>query len=454
VSRDARGHARPGAARAGIRGPRPCELHGWSRRVIAIVLVAALAGCARRHGPVTIRFWAMGREGEVVSELVRDFEREHPGVRVRVQQIPWTAAHEKLLTAYVGDATPDLAQLGNSWIPEFAALNALAPLDPRIARSTVVGLAHDFPGIWAGNVVDGVTYGVPWYVDTRVLFYRRDLLRAAGYDRMPTTWSGWREAMRALRARSGNSKYAIFLPVNEWAQPVILGLQAGSPMLRDHDTRGAFSEPEFRRAFDFLLDLYRERLAPPISANEIANAYQEFGRGTFAMWITGPWQLGEFASRLPPELQGAWDTAPLPGPDGDSTGVSLAGGSSLVLFRGSKHPELAWQLVEFLSRPEQQVRFWRLTGDLPARREAWNDTALVADRRMQAFRTQLQRIGLTPMIPEWEAIATRVLEHTETAARGAVTPEAALAALDKDVDLLLEKRRWLLARAALHGSRP
>ena len=423
-------------------------------QVLAIVLVAALAGCARRGGPVTIRFWAMGREGEVVSELVRDFERGHPGVRVRVQQIPWSAAHEKLLTAYVGNATPDLAQLGNSWIPEFAALNALAPLDQRIARSTVVGPAHDFPGIWAGNVVDGVTYGVPWYVDTRVLFYRRDLLRAAGYDRMPSTWAGWRAAMRAVRARSGNARYAIFLPVNEWAQPVILGLQAGSPMLRDHDTRGAFSEPEFRRAFDFLLELYRERLAPPISANEIANAYQEFGRGTFAMWITGPWQLGEFASRLPPELQNAWDTAPLPGPDGDSTGVSLAGGSSLVLFRGSKHADLAWQLAEFLSRPDQQVRFWRLTGDLPARREAWNDTALVADRRMQAFRTQLQRIGLTPMIPEWEAIATRVLEHTETAARGAVTPEAALAALDKDVDLLLEKRRWLLARAAVRGAHP
>jgi multiple sugar transport system substrate-binding protein len=255
--------------------------------------------------------------------------------------------------------------------------------------------------------------------------------------------------MRAVRARSGNKSYAIFLPTNEWAQPIILGLQSGSPLLRDHDSRGDFSGAEFRRAFGFLLDLYRERLAPPVSANEIANAYQEFGRGTFAMWITGPWQLGEFTNRLPPELQGAWDTAPLPGPTGDSSGVSLAGGSSLVLFRGSKHAELAWSLAEFLSRPEQQVRFWRLTGDLPARREAWADSALAADPRMAAFRVQLQRIGLTPMIPEWEAIATRVLEHTESAARGAVTADAALAALDHDVDRLLEKRRWLLARAAL-----
>ncbi len=70
-----------------------------------------------------------------MQELVRGFEQENPGIRVRVQQIPWTAAHEKLLTAYVGDATPDLAQLGNSWIAEFTELGALAPLDSLVAMS-------------------------------------------------------------------------------------------------------------------------------------------------------------------------------------------------------------------------------------------------------------------------------------------------------------------------------
>ena len=58
---------------------------------------------------------------------------------MRVQQIPWTAAHEKLLTAFAGDATPDVCQLGNTWIPEFAALDALEPLDDRVATS------HDDP---------------------------------------------------------------------------------------------------------------------------------------------------------------------------------------------------------------------------------------------------------------------------------------------------------------------
>ena len=70
----------------------------------------------------------MGREGEVVRQLLPDFEREHPGIRVEVQQLPWTAAHQKLLTAFAGDALPDVAQLGNTWLPEFVALHAIDPV--------------------------------------------------------------------------------------------------------------------------------------------------------------------------------------------------------------------------------------------------------------------------------------------------------------------------------------
>jgi multiple sugar transport system substrate-binding protein len=136
----------------------------------------------------------------------------------------------------------------------------------------------------------------------------------------------------------------------------------------------------------------------------------------------------------------------MPGPDGPESGVSLAGGSSLVLFRGSRHPEAAWRLIEFLLRPEQQVRFYHLTGDLPAHREAWNDTALAGDARIRSFGTQLQRAVPTPKVPEWELITARLQEKVEMAVRGAMPPDSALAALDREVDRILEKRRWLLER--------
>jgi len=395
-------------------------------------------------------FWAMGREGEVVQTLVREFEVRNPDVRVRVQQIPWTAAHEKLLTAHVGRATPDLAQLGNTWVPEFQALGALVDLGDLVAASGDVDPRDHFSGIWDTNVLGGRLYGIPWYVDTRVLFYRTDLLAAAGFSGPPRTWDQWRRCLEALSAR-GPEKYGILLPINEWTQPVILGLQAGSPLLKDGDTRGDFSGPAFGRALAFYAGLFADGLAPPVSNNEVANLYQEFERGTFAMFITGPWNIGECRRRLPPDMQDDWTTAPMPAPEGTGPGLSLAGGSSLVVFESSAHKEEAWRLIEFLSRPEQQVRFFRLTGDLPAHREAWSAPELADDPEAKAFREQLDYVVSTPKIPEWEQIATRIWERTEAVVRGAETPAEATARLDADVDRILAKRRWLLERKGAGG---
>src|SRR6185436_7228837 len=107
-----------------------------------------LSCTAPRNSQTTvIEFWGLGREGEVVAEMLPEFERRNPGIRVSLQQIPWIAAHEKLTTAHVGEATPHVAQIGNTWIAEFVTMRALEELGAvRVDRSDY------FPGIWATNV--------------------------------------------------------------------------------------------------------------------------------------------------------------------------------------------------------------------------------------------------------------------------------------------------------------
>jgi multiple sugar transport system substrate-binding protein len=418
---------------------------------LGIVLLAALA-CARGSGDhrTTVRFWAFGREGEVVREMVPEFEKRHPDIHIEVQQVPWTAAHEKLLTAFVGNATPDAAQLGNSWIPEFVSLGALASLEERTARSAVAGRGDSFPGIWDTNVVDGTTWGLPWYVDTRLLFYRTDLVAAAGDLWPPRSWADWREAMERIQKAGGPGKFAILAPIDEWTQPVIFGLQTQAGLLRDGGRRGAFRDPRFRKAMAFYLDFYSAGLAPSLDLQGVANMYQQMAEGYFAMVITGPWNLGEFRNRMPAGMQDRWATAPLPPPEAGMPypGASLAGGSSLVLFRKAEHPEAAWAWLEYLSEPAQQARFYQLSGDLPARRSAWKLAGLADDPRSAPFLVQLENVAPTPKVPEWEQIATRVAECAEQVMRGGRDLDEALAALDADVDRILEKRRWMLDRAA------
>jgi multiple sugar transport system substrate-binding protein len=413
-------------------------------------MVLATAGCRRADERRTIRFWAMGREAEVVGALIPQFEREHPGLRVELQQIPWTAAHEKLLTAYAADALPDICQLGNTWVPEFAELNALEPLQPYVDASNVVVQADYFPGIWDTNVIDGGLYGVPWYVDTRLIFYRKDLLAAAGYDAPPRTWTEWMAAMTAIKRQRGEGRYAVLLPLNEFEQLLSLALQQQDPLLRDG--QGNLDSPGFRRALAFYAGMFEAGLAPSMSETQISNVWDEFFNGLFVFYVSGPWNIREFRKRVPAGLEDAWGTAPLPGPDGPGAGI--AGGTSLVLFRDSPRKREAWAFVEFLSRPDIQQKFHAEIGNLPPRRSTWEHPALRADPYAVAFRDQLERVKPTPKVLEWERIVQEMRLASERVVRGGQSQDAAVRQLDATVDAMLEKRRWVEARRAARAEAP
>lgn len=426
---------------------------GMSRREALVVLsgaALAFAGCSRSSGRKELTFWGAGREGEVAAELIRGFQEEHPDIDVNVQKMPFTVAHEKLLTAYAGETLPDLCQLGNTWIPEFAALDALEPLDSYVAASPHVPLDDYFEGILASNRIDETLFGIPWYVDTRLLYYRRDLLRQAGFDEPPTSWAQWSEMLGAIKQLVGPERYSVLLPLNEFEPLLVLALQLPSELLRDDGRYGNFRGQDFRRALTFYASLFERGWAPRMTNTQISNVWDEFGRGFFSFYISGPWNIAEFKRRLPPALQDAWMTATMPGPDGP--GVSSAGGSSLVIFKSSKVKPEAWLLAEYLSRPPVQRRFYDLTGDMPSRRSSWQTPALVESPYARAFLAQLDRVRSPPKVPEWERIATEMRLTGERVVQGVQTIDEAVIALDRRADEILAKRRWMLERNTLPGA--
>jgi multiple sugar transport system substrate-binding protein len=415
---------------------------GGRRLCVLMLLLLVLSCSGTKQNQTTVEFWGLGREGEVVIQLLPEFHRQHPDIHIDVQQIPWTAAHEKLLTSHVGNSFPDCTQIGNTWIPELVALRAIEPLNARVQASRVIDERDYFPGIWETNVVDKKLYGVPWYVDTRVLFYRTDMVA-----KPPRTWSEWIATMEQVKRSSRDPHFfPLLMPTNEWPQPVILAVERGAPFVTD-DGHARFSEPRFIEAFSFYLDIYKRGLAQVMGSGQVANLYQQFGAGDFAMFISGPWDVGNLRLRLPPELQDKWTTAPMPAPDGTPyPGKSLSGGSSLVISSRTDKQAACWALIEFLSRPDIQIRFYEESGDLPPRRAAWTIPKLKDDPQIAAFRLQLDHTAALPRLPEWENIATSIFEHGQLATRGQFGAAEAARSLDRRVETMLEKRRWVLSR--------
>jgi multiple sugar transport system substrate-binding protein len=410
-------------------------------RLFALCVLSLLLGCDAHRSVTVLRFWAIGREGEVLAQLLAPFSAAHPEIEIKIEQLPWTGAHAKLLTAVAGDATPDLCQLGNTWVPELVALKALQPVDEWVRHSTIIDRSDYFDGIWATSQMRGQSYAIPWYVDTRLLFYRKDILRQAGFNRPPVDWVEWRTQMRAIQ-RLSPDKTALFLPLNEFEPMVALGLQFDTPLIDEAQARALFQSADVTTAMRFYIGLFAEGLSTKMTDQQISNVWTEFGRGYFAFYISGPWNITEFKKRLPASVQGQWATAPLPGPHGP--GASIAGGSSLAIFKASAHPREAWMVVEYLSTPNVQERFHELTGDLPPRRSTWNLPAIAQDEYAQAFKDQLERVKPTPRIPEWEQIATELRVFAEHVVLGDYSMEEGLARLNESANRMLHKRRALI----------
>ena len=185
-----------------------------------------------------------------------------------------------------------------------------------------------------------------------------------------------RDVQRAAAARA---RYAALLPVNEFEQPIIFGLQAGAEMLTDGGRYGNFSGPEFRRAFEFYVNIFREGLAPKVANTRISNVWQEFERGTFAMYVTGPWNVNEFRQRMSPAMDGQVD-------DGAAAGAGRAVAGRLRPRAGAAWWCFAQSRAEGGGVGVRRVSFaartsrWSCaccTSNLPARDDAWEGSGLL-----------------------------------------------------------------------------
>ncbi|MFC7329069.1 sugar ABC transporter substrate-binding protein [Marinactinospora rubrisoli] len=403
----------------------------------AIALALAASACAGSGGgqvaadeEQTITVWAMGAEGERLAEVAQAYEADHPGITVEVTPIGWDIAHQKLVSAAAAGELPDIAQMGSTYLGEFAALGVLEPVGSGTADPDSF-----FPAAWEQVEVDGTAYGVPWYVDTRVLYYRTDLAEEAGIDEAPATWQELGDAARAYQDEAG-TRWGISLQPGglDAVQSFFPFLYSAGGAIVDDDGRSAIADDASVRALAEYGSYFEDGLANR-SVQPGYDVLKDFGTGDVPMFLSGPWMVTSLNEQYP-DLDGRWDVAPVPA---DETSTSMAGGSSLVVFQSSRHKAAAQEFVAALTDAEAQADWYHRTSNLPASTEAWQDEELAGNAVLQVFREQMESAIATPTLANWTEISAQADTAIEAVARGTKSARDAAAEADQEIETLLEQ---------------
>ena len=423
------------------------EMRCRMRKLIALAIFLAaggalLCGCAQSERPIELELWITDFNQDtralIDNDLVPRFEVAHPGVAVNTQYISWTHIDEKLTISFAGGVAPDVFQVGAEYVGGLAYRGMAAPLDEYVSQW---GQADDFfPASWSTCVYEGTVYGLPYLSAPRVLLYRKDLLRKAGFDHPPDTWEELAEAARSMTVKRGPifEVAGMNLPIS-WQIFVEFLWENGGRILSEDGRRSMLDSPAAVEALQFYCDLYNKyRVCPTAGMPVAGGGIPVFASQKSAMEFMnqfGIYNVRKYAPELLPEV----GIAPTPRRKDRVVSVYT---DWLAMSPQSQHKDLAWELMTFLMEPDNLAAYNATLFFIPPRRSAAAAAEFMQDSpHLQEFVLLMDRYGRSlPAIPEWFEIRTGLQRAVEAAVYQTKTPEQALGDYSRELDALLAER--------------
>jgi multiple sugar transport system substrate-binding protein len=388
--------------------------------------------------PVTISFASWVGNEPNIKKMAKQFERQHPNITIKFQNVPAEQAGQKLTTQLAGGNPPDTAYIDAGTTADFASRGALVPLDDYFARSEVAKPEHFVEAFNVSTEYEGSQYGIPFDGESTGLFYRTDLFDQAGIDEPPATWEEFEAAAKKLTIPA-KKQYGYILFATEAAYYWYPWLwQAGGDVLTD-DGEIAFTSPEGREAAEFYVGL--RKYSPPDYLN--SNSYDgrvAFATGKVAMYMAGSWFAGTLTGEYP-KIKGKWATAPLP--EGDAGCKTTIAGDHLVVFNGSENKDAAWLWIEFLSKPENMA-LWTF-GDpdstlLPPRKSLLESPELTEKKPiLEGFADAMQCGVIGESDPNTPKIEQALNEQLGKAMYGDITADEAIDNAAEEVEEIISE---------------
>ena len=386
----------------------------------------SMAGHAHAETTINALFMAQAAYSEADVRAMTDaFTKDNPDVKVNLEFVPYEGLHDKAVLAQGSGSGYDVVLFDVIWPAEYATNNVLVDVTNRITPEMKSGI---LPGAWTTVNYDGHAYGMPWILDTKYLFYNKEILEKAGIKAPPKTWAELNDQAKIIQ-----DKGLLKTPIAwSWSQ--------AEAAVCDYTTLvsafgGSFLEggkPTFQTgggldALKYMVDSYKSGLTNPNSKEfleeDVRRVFQN-GEAAFALNWTYMYNMANTGKDS--KVAGKVGVVPAPGVDGKSKVSAVNGSMGLGITKTSKNPDVAWKYITFLTAQKTQNAYAKLS--LPIWASSYDDAAVAKDQEelIGAAKQSLAAMYPRPTTPKYQEMSVAVQQAIQQALLGQETPEDAL----------------------------
>lgn len=400
---------------------------------VALLSLSMFVACNKEEEAVTIEFWhnysAGAGQVAVLGTLIDEFEAEHTNVTVNEVFMEWSALKSNVVSGASTGTLPDVMRGDIAFVPQFQSLNVLEELSAYSDYSTVA--ATVLASANSTNMMGDKYYGLAANTNTKILFYNKTLLTAAGIDE-PTTLA---ELWTAVSDITDENVIGMVEPwTGIWNVGPYIWSQGGSVLSPDNSTAtGYLNSASNKAVIQTLVDLYNEGAVGAPSVDPGATGDTDgWASGLYAFQVDGPWRASS-------NDDAGVDYEAIPLPAGSGGSHSVLGGEDFMVFKTSEqaNKDAAWEFVKFMASEHAQVEMAKV-GQMPVNLAALdNAEAIAAMPLLPVFKEALLTAKSRPVTPLWSDMENIIATKVAEAILGDKTVSVALDEAAADIDALI-----------------
>ncbi|MFD8691361.1 extracellular solute-binding protein [Streptomyces sp. NPDC059651] len=372
---------------------------------IALISTVALGGCGMMPGSdgpgdkkVTIWLMKDSVTADFLDRFKKSYEDEHASVELEFKIQSWSGIGPKVLEALSGKDTPDVIEVGNTQVAQYAESGNLRDLTLESMRD--LGSDDWLPGLAEPGSIGGVQYGIPWYAANRVVIYNKDLFEQAGIKSLPKTRAQWVADSEKLN-RDGNQ--GMYLPGQNWY--VLAGFiwDEGGELASDKggDWQGTLNASAALKGMDFYAQLQALGDGPKDADEEKPPQSDVFAKGNVAQIISTP-SSATLIEKANPELKGKLGYFPIPGKTAKAPGSVFTGGSDLIIPQKADQRSAGYEVIKALAGAKWQEDLAKTMSYVPNKSTLAH--VIEGEESTAAMAAGAARGHATPNSSQWAAV--------------------------------------------------